>query len=129
MTFNGVKNREIVNARVLPGLKQFWSPNIIRITLKTDAERVIRDVAIRFGVSVKQVKSRSRKREVVDARHLAMYLIRKSSKMSLKSIGEFFGSRDHTTVLHSLQSVQDQMDVDCDYNGFVIQLQDELMIY
>ena len=46
---------------------------------------------------------------MVNARQIAMYLIRRMTNMSLKDIGKSFGGRDHTTVLHSLDKVEAQM--------------------
>ena len=51
----------------------------------------------------------SRGRDVVNARQIAMYLIRRMTNLSLNDIGKAFGDRDHTTVLHSLDKVEKQM--------------------
>ena len=55
---------------------------------------------------------KTRKREIVQARQITMYLAKAFTKNSLKTIGEHFGGRDHTTVIHSCQTVKDLMDTD-----------------
>ena len=49
---------------------------------------------------------KSRKQEIVFARQVAMYLIRDLTSASLKTIGNFFGGRDHTTVMHSVNTIE-----------------------
>jgi hypothetical protein len=55
---------------------------------------------------------KTRKREIVFARQVAMYLIKKHTKLSLKKIGEYFGGKDHATVLHSVKTIDNLMEVD-----------------
>ncbi|MBQ3532646.1 MAG: chromosomal replication initiator protein DnaA [Oscillospiraceae bacterium] len=55
------------------------------------------------------LRGQSRGREIVNARQIAMYLIRRMTNLSLVDIGKEFGGRDHTTVLHSLDKVEKQM--------------------
>ncbi len=55
------------------------------------------------------LRGQSRGREIVNARQIAMYLIRRMTSLSLADIGHEFGDRDHTTVLHSLDKVEKQM--------------------
>jgi len=51
----------------------------------------------------------ARKRPLVDARQIAMYVMRELTELSYPSIGEQFGGRDHTTVLHAVQKITRQM--------------------
>jgi len=51
------------------------------------------------------------KREVVHARQLCMYYIRQRTELSLNSIGERFGGRDHTTVIHAVRTIKDLLQV------------------
>ena len=61
------------------------------------------------GVDEATLRGQSRGREVVAARQIAIYLIRRMSGMSLNDIGKEFGDRDHSTILHSLEKVEKQM--------------------
>ncbi|MEM0963452.1 MAG: chromosomal replication initiator protein DnaA, partial [Bacteroidota bacterium] len=56
------------------------------------------------------VRARTRKREVVQARQVAMYFSKEITNHSLKTIGLHFGGRDHSTVIHAVRSVEDQVD-------------------
>lgn len=69
-------------------------------------------VAAYFNISVELLESKTRKHEVVVPRQVAMYLAKQLTPLSLKSIGLHFGGRDHTTVLHSIQMVEDYLTTD-----------------
>jgi chromosomal replication initiator protein len=60
-----------------------------------------------FEVPIEMVKSQTRKREIVQASQISMYLAKAHTKSSLKSIGNFFGGRDHSTVIYACQTVED----------------------
>ncbi|OJW71316.1 MAG: chromosomal replication initiation protein DnaA [Candidatus Amoebophilus sp. 36-38] len=62
-----------------------------------------------FNVSLESIKSKTRKKEIVIARQVAMYLAKQYTNHSLKSIGEFCGGRDHSTVIHAIQAVNDML--------------------
>jgi chromosomal replication initiator protein len=63
-------------------------------------------------LSVDLLKSKTRKREIVQARQISMYFSKQLTKSSLKNIGMHFGGRDHSTVIHACQTVNDLMDTD-----------------
>ncbi len=69
-------------------------------------------VAEHFKIPVETLKSKTRKRQIVIARQLSMYLAKTMTKKSLKAIGDTFGGRDHSTVIHAIKTVQDMMDTD-----------------
>jgi chromosomal replication initiator protein len=77
---------------------------------ETAASRVTVDVILSAvadstGVSVTEIIGDKRSRPVVDSRHVAMYLARELTDLSLPKIGERFGNRDHTTVLHAVDKI------------------------
>lgn len=74
-------------------------------------------VAENFNVTVEAMKDKTRKREIVVARQVAMYFAKNYTNLSLKSIGFHFGNRDHSTVIHALTSVNDLMDTDRKFNA------------
>lgn len=65
-----------------------------------------------YSLSVDLLKSKTRKREIVQARQISMYFSKQLTKSSLKNIGMHFGGRDHSTVIHACQTVNDLMDTD-----------------
>ena len=65
-----------------------------------------------YNIDEETLRGQSRSRDVVAARQLAMYLIRRMHATSLDGIGKEFGNRDHSTILHSLDKVEKQMQTD-----------------
>ena len=63
-------------------------------------------VADKLGVSVDELKGKSRKREVARARQIAMFLSREVTGDSLAVVGAHFGKRDQSTVVHAIQTIQ-----------------------
>ena len=72
------------------------------------------------------VRARTRKREIVQARQVAMFFSKRLTKHSLKSIGLHFGGRDHSTVIHAVQSVSDQIDTDPSFREMIATLKKKL---
>ncbi len=58
------------------------------------------------GIDTNKLKEKTRKKEIVEARQIAMYLSKNMTKSSLKTIGLHFGGRDHSTVVHAIESVE-----------------------
>lgn len=63
-------------------------------------------------IPVDKIQGKTRKREVVMARQLSMYLAKHHTNSSLKAIGDNFGGRDHSTVIYSCKTVEDLIDTD-----------------
>ena len=80
------------------------------ISLKSISEAV----ADYFRLDMDTLKSKRKTAELVRARQVAMFLCRKYTNGSLKSIGEEFGGRDHSTVIHAVTMVENN--IDSDYN-------------
>ena len=80
-------------------------------------------VADHFGVPVEKLAGKTRKRSIVIARQLSMYLAKKLTDKSLKAIGENFGGRDHSTVIYSCRTVQDLMETDAAIKETVTELE------
>jgi len=72
-------------------------------------EEIIASTAASFGLSPKELIGPSRKQPLVRARQTAMYLCRELTDLSLPKIGQAFGARDHTTVMHALERVKTLM--------------------
>src|SRR3546814_3843727 len=79
-----------------------------------------------FEVPVEMVKSKLRKREIVQARQISMYLAKNHTKTSLKYIGAFFGGRDHSTVIYACQTVEDLIETDKKFKAYVQNIQKKL---
>ncbi len=85
-------------------------------------------VAEHFKVSVDTLSGKTRKRSIVIARQLSMFLAKKLTDKSLKSIGELFGGRDHSTVIYSCKTVQDLMETDVVFKDTVIELEKKIKL-
>ena len=75
-----------------------------------------------FNIPEDLVRAKTRKREVVQARQVAMYFCKQLTQNSLKTIGLHFGGRDHSTVIHANQSVENQMETDPKYREMIEEL-------
>ena len=85
-------------------------------------EQSQKEVAAYFKISEEQLKSKKKTQEIVNARQVAMYLCRTLTSSSLKLIGVNFGNRDHSTVIHACQQVQDNMKSSMDFKLQIDQL-------
>ena len=79
-----------------------------------------------YNVPVELLKDKTRKRAIVQARQLSMFLAKQFTNHSLKSIGKFFGGRDHSTVIHSCQAVQNLMETDDEFEESVVHIRKKL---
>ena len=83
-------------------------------------------VAEHFKVPVEKLAGKTRKRSIVIARQLSMYLAKNMTNQSLKSIGDNFGGRDHSTVIYSCKTVQDLLDTDAVFKDTVAELEKKI---
>ncbi len=105
-------------------ISQFVTVNSKEISI----ENIKNLVADHFKLPVDKLQAKTRKRSVVIARQLSMYLAKSFTNSSLKSIGSNFGGRDHSTVLYSLQAVKDMMDTDLLFKDTVIELEKKVQM-
>lgn len=82
-------------------------------------EKILEQVGAVMGVSVSNITSDKRDKNIKDARQMAMYIIREMTGMSLEEIGKCFNGKTHSTVKHSIDSVADKMDKDKEYKTLV----------
>lgn len=75
-----------------------------------------------FGIQLEDLKAKTRKKEIVIARQVAMYFSKEFTNHSLKSIGYHFGGRDHSTVIHAVQTVNDMIETDSSFKNSVSEL-------
>lgn len=90
-------------------------------------DEIIKKVSEFYGVEPNSINTRSRKREVVQVRQVAMFLAKKYLDMSTSKIGQYIGNRDHATVLHACKAVTNLAETDkqfrCELNQIEISLQ------
>lgn len=83
-------------------------------------------VAEHFKIPVDKIQGKTRKREIVIARQLSMFLAKNMTDTSLKTIGENFGGRDHSTVIYSCNTVSELMDTDSNFRETVDDLEKKI---
>jgi chromosomal replication initiator protein len=101
--------------RLNPGRSQRESKRLIDRLVDSQSARtpdmseIAKAVGREMRVTMEHLRGPSRKSSVVRARGLAMYLMRKLTESSFQSIGEYFGGRDHTTVMHACKKTEDDL--------------------
>lgn len=96
----------------LPLAKEVLRDLIKDTRINLTIEEIQRITCEYFNIPEDLVRAKTRKREIVQARQVAMYFSKQMTQHSLKTIGLHFGGRDHSTVIHSCQSVENQMETD-----------------
>jgi chromosomal replication initiator protein len=76
-----------------------------------------------FGIPVDSINSKTRKRDIVQARQLAMYFSKKHTKSSLAAIGLVCGNKDHATVLHACRTVNNLIETDKQFRLYVEEIE------
>lgn len=81
-----------------------------------------------FNLPMELLKSKTRKREVVQARQISMYFAKSLTKSSLATIGMHCGGKDHATVLHACRTVNNLIDTDKRFKGYITELEKKIAI-
>ncbi|MBU3925460.1 chromosomal replication initiator protein DnaA [Patescibacteria group bacterium] len=78
----------------------------------TTTKEIIKIVSEFYNINSEELSARSRKQEIVKPRQIAMYLMRSEINTSFSSIGEVLGKKDHTTVMHAVNKIQEDISLD-----------------
>ena len=81
-----------------------------------------------FNLQSDAITSKTRKREIVQARQIAMYFAKHMTKLSLATIGSQIGGKDHATVLHACKTVNNLIDTDRQFKGYIEEIEKKLKI-
>jgi len=79
-----------------------------------------------FNLALELMKSKTRKREVVQARQIAMYFSKQLTKSSLATIGAHCGGKDHATVLHACRTVNNLIDTDKRFRVYISDIEKKI---
>jgi chromosomal replication initiator protein len=99
---------------------------ISEVNKEITVDAIQKMVAEHFKISVEKIQGKTRKREIVIARQLSMFLAKNMTDTSLKTIGENFGGRDHSTVIYSCNTVSELMDTDSNFRETVDELEKKI---
>jgi len=89
-------------------------------------EFITKEVCSFFNIDENSLREKNRKKEIVAARQIAMYLSKKLTKSSLKTIGLHFGGRDHSTVIHAFNTIKKAMITDASLKADVENIQNKI---
>ncbi len=114
----GALNRVVAFGQIynrVPDLKEV--KNILNTYLstpyrKTSPQTILKSVADFYSISLVDLVKRSRKKEIVKPRQIAMFLLREETKLSFPEIGQKLGGRDHSTVIHACEKIKNEVSVD-----------------
>ncbi|MEM9275997.1 MAG: chromosomal replication initiator protein DnaA [Cyanobacteria bacterium P01_F01_bin.143] len=95
-------------------------------TIATSPEIILKVISEELKVSIEDLKSSSRRREISSARQIGMYLMRQHTDLSLPRIGEEFGGKDHTTVMYSCDKITKKIEKDRELRETISQLSDRI---
>ncbi len=90
--------------------------------------QVIETVAKYYNISVQEIVSSSRSKELVQPRQVAMYLVRQETDASLPEIGALLGGRDHSTVIHGVERVKERLESEDQLRRDVMSLREQLYL-
>lgn len=76
---------------------------------KVDVNNIIKEVGAYYDVSVADILSKKRKKNIAYARQVAMFLTRELTGSSFPKIGEAFSGRDHTTIMHGCEKIEKEL--------------------
>lgn len=110
----------------LPLSKEVLRDLIKDTRLNLTIEEIQRITCEYFNIPEDLVRAKTRKREVVQARQVAMFFCKQLTQHSLKTIGLHFGGRDHSTVIHANQSVEDQIETDPKYREMIDEIRHKI---
>ncbi len=103
--------------------------NFVKASFKELSIEDIQTMVCKFyNVAYDDLLSKRRIREIVQARQITMYLAKKFTRSSLKAIGAHFSGKDHTTVIHSCQTVQNMIETDAAYRERFLELQQKVQL-
>lgn len=112
VAFATIKKAKLISMDLVEeALKNFLDQKKKVITV----DQIQKEVAGFYNLKISDLKSKRKNKALILPRHGAMYLTRRLTELSLPEIGRHFGGRDHTTIIHALQKVENIIGSDPDY--------------
>jgi chromosomal replication initiator protein len=122
-----VAHSSLIGAEItLPYAQQVLKNFIDSQARKVTIESIQKMVAEQFGLRLIEIKAKNNSRAIVYPRQIAMYLAKHMTEASLPEIGRQFGGKHHTTVLHSVEKIEELRKNDKDLNRLVNKLTEQL---
>jgi chromosomal replication initiator protein len=99
---------------------------LIERNKELSVEEIVKKVSIYFNIKISDIKSAKRLKAVVLPRQIAMYLSRQLTSSSYPEIGERFGGKDHSTIIHAIRKIEKLMEEDFQLRSTIDNLKNEL---
>jgi chromosomal replication initiator protein len=117
-----IENKPLTMQKLQESLKDIFTTEDKRIS----PEHIIQQVIKFYNVSYGDLLSSKRTMNIANARQVAMYLIREMTDLSLQSIGDLFGGRDYSTVIHACGKVKEKTIENTNFSNEISQLTDDV---
>ena len=118
-------NRKEITIDLAKNMLDKFVKNTVREVSIDYIQKVVCDY---FDIPIETMKSKTRKREIVQCRQLAMYFSKQMTKNSLAMIGKYCGNKDHATVLHACKTVNNLADTDKRFKGYISDIEKKLTL-
>ncbi len=118
-------NKKAINLELAKKMIDKFVKNTSREISIDYIQKVVSDY---FGLPLEAIHSKTRKREIVQARQLAMYFSKKLTKASLATIGLHCGNKDHATVLHACRTVNNLIETDKQFRNYVEEIDKKITL-
>jgi len=116
MAMQELEGKKVDSSSVVRAIKDVFKD---KSDILPSSDVIIREVCKFYGIEDNALRGQSRVKDTATARQIAMYLIRSQTTLSLNDIGREFGNRDHTTVLHAINRVEERMKNDADLTEII----------
>ena len=118
-------NRKEITIDLAKNMLDKFVKNTVREVSIDYIQKVVCDY---FDIPIETMKSKTRKREIVQCRQLAMFFSKQMTKDSLAMIGKHCGNKDHATVLHACKTVNNLADTDKRFKGYIVDIEKKLTL-
>ena len=118
-------NRKEITIDLAKNMLDKFVKNTVREVSIDYIQKVVCDY---FDIPIETMKSKTRKREIVQCRQLAMFFSKQMTKNSLAMIGKHCGNKDHATVLHACKTVNNLADTDKRFKGYISDIEKKLTL-
>lgn len=97
-------------------LKDFYSnPRTGNISV----QNIMKTVALNFNITVEEMKSSKRQQKFVNPRHIALYICHELTEYTYTDLGNEFGGRDHSSIMHAVEKVEEKIKTDSNYKQMI----------
>lgn len=125
VAYSSLENKDINADLAAEALKSIIPSSKPRVITIQDIQRVVGE---QFGVKLEDFSAKKRTKSIAFPRQIAMYLSRELTDCSLPKIGEEFGGRDHTTVIHAHEKISNLIKTDPQFQKQIQELENKLKI-